>query len=319
MNEKTKQTGLDSFLNFIKSRKKSKISKSDQEIISLYDDGLSYQKIAERLGLNYQTVRNILVKHNVEMRSRSYYFKKTHDKIIKLHKKGFDTKKIAKKTYFAESTVEKVLIQAGCILSKRDERILKIAKYVELSNAGFRGEKLAEELNMTQRNLNRLILNSAIRVSLVDSRGFTNQLSNIVHDALKGMKVHELSDKYRVDLDKLKKVLQEFGLYKKEKLIEFTFSDDGFDINKKEVNSKKVDDCISIQETNSRLSPRSIIIYDFIKENDFVTQKEIIKNVKNISSRTVRSVLKTLQNKKLIAKKANIEDMRSAVYFIPEE
>ncbi len=191
------------------------LSERDALIIEMYDEGLSTYEIAEALEINRHTISKVLKENEVETRTIADYHKLKHDDIIELFKQGKSKHEIAKDLGLTYYTVRKVLEDKGLILNKKDRETMSIARYVQMKNKGYDNESVASFLNISRKQLNKLIRNCGVNVTAVRHKTCEiENLSDIILSRLKGMKIVNISLKYKIDLVLLRQVLYDFGLSK---------------------------------------------------------------------------------------------------------
>jgi hypothetical protein len=87
-----------------------------------------------------------------------------------------------------------------------------------MKNRGYDNEDIAVFLDMTEKQLNKLIRNSGVNVSTVRHKSRNiDILPDIVLQCLKGMTLSKIAMKYKVDLILVKEILYEFGLCNQKK------------------------------------------------------------------------------------------------------
>ena len=189
------------------------LSERDALIIEMYDEGLSTYEISEALEINRHTISKVLKENEIETRTIADYHKLKHDDIIELFKQGKTKQEIAKDLGLTYYTVRKVLEDKGLILNKKDRETMSIARYVQMKNKGYDNESIASFLNITRKQLNKLIRNCGVNVTAVRNKtSEIENLSDIILSRLKGMKIANISLKYEIDLVLLREVLYDFGL-----------------------------------------------------------------------------------------------------------
>lgn len=189
------------------------MSERDALIIEMYDEGLSTYEIAEALEINRHTISKVLKENEVETRTIADYHKLKHDDIIELFKQGKTKHEIANDLGLTYYTVRKVLEDKGLVLNKKDRETMSIARYVQMKNKGYDNESIASFLNITRKQLNKLIRNCGVNVTAVRHKtSEIENLSDIILSRLKGMKIANISLKYKIDLVLLRQVLYDFGL-----------------------------------------------------------------------------------------------------------
>ena len=189
------------------------LSERDALIIEMYDEGLSTYEIAEALEINRHTISKVLKENEVETRTIADYHKLKHDDITELFKQGKTKHEIAKDLGLTYYTVRKVLEDKGLILSKKDRETMSIARYIQMKNKGYDNESIASFLNITKKQLNKLIRNCGVNVTAVRHKtGDVENLSDIILSRLKGMKIANISLKHKIDLVLLRQILYDFGL-----------------------------------------------------------------------------------------------------------
>ncbi|MHA1303370.1 MAG: hypothetical protein ACTSQE_03800 [Candidatus Heimdallarchaeaceae archaeon] len=194
--------------------KNNRISKRDVMIIQLYEQGLSSYKIAAELEINRHTVTKVLRDNNVEIRSKKQYDKKRKELICSLFKQGKSIFEISNIAGVSRYTVRLTLEEEKLIFNKYERDILNIARYIQMKNKGYETESIAKFLNMTEKQLNKLLKNSGIKTSALRRKAEKiENLPDIVEHKLRGMKAKEIAMKYKLDLVKLKDILEDFGLY----------------------------------------------------------------------------------------------------------
>jgi len=326
--KKIKQKKLDTFLENNRQNTVSKLSELEQEIIDLYLSGLSCIKISNTLSISALTVRKILVKNNIKLRTVKAYHQQKHQKIIEFYKNGKTISEIAKATSYSEGTIINILKKYKLILSTRGKKILKLAKYVELQQKGYDFSDIAEKLSLTKKQLNKLLHNSGIKLTNLKYFNIPPLFSKIVEEFLKGIPLEELSFKYSLNLEEMKEIFEELGLYKNERLIDITFNEsdqqklvntnleesltDGIPVIRKST-LKRYTSQDSINDV--KLSPSSVNVFKAIESHGPLSQAEIVA-MTGISRRTLRAILKNLLEKGLIKRKRSINDTRVFVYFV---
>ncbi|MHA1953079.1 MAG: hypothetical protein ACW96U_03945 [Candidatus Heimdallarchaeaceae archaeon] len=189
------------------------LSERDALIIEMYDEGLSTYEIAEILEINRHTASKVLKENEIQTRTIADYHKLKHHDIVHLFKQGKTKHEIAKELNITYYTVRKVLEDKGLVLNKKDRETLAIARYIQMKNKGYENDAIAIFLDMTEKQLNRLIRNSGVNVSSVRNKTRNiDILPDIVLQCLKGMTLSKISMKYKVDLVLVKEILYEFGL-----------------------------------------------------------------------------------------------------------
>jgi DNA-binding CsgD family transcriptional regulator len=189
------------------------LSERDALIIEMYDEGLSTYEIAEALEINRHTISKVLKENEVETRTIADYHKLKHDDITELFKQGKTKHEIAKDLGLTYYTVRKVLEDKGLVLNKKDRETMSIARYVQMKNKGYDNESIASFLNITRKQLNKLIRNCGVNVTVVRHKtSEIENLSDIILSRLKGMKIANISLKYKINLVLLREVLYDFGL-----------------------------------------------------------------------------------------------------------
>jgi len=189
------------------------LSERDALIIEMYDEGLSTYEIAEALELNRHTISKVLKENEIETRTIGDYHKLKHDDITELFKQGKAKHEIAKDLGLTYYTVRKVLEDKGLILSKKDRETMSIARYIQMKNKGYDNESISSFLNISRKQLNKLIRNCGVNVTAVRHKtGEIENLSDIILSRLKGMKITDISLKYKIELVLLREILYDFGL-----------------------------------------------------------------------------------------------------------
>ncbi|MHA2255946.1 MAG: hypothetical protein ACXAAM_07735, partial [Candidatus Heimdallarchaeaceae archaeon] len=169
--------------------------------------------IAEILEINRHTASKVLKENEIQTRTIADYHKLKHHDIVHLFKQGKTKHEIAKELNITYYTVRKVLEDKGLVLNKKDRETLAIARYIQMKNKGYENDAIAIFLDMTEKQLNRLIRNSGVNVSSVRNKTRNiDILPDIVLQCLKGMTLSKISMKYKVDLVLVKEILYEFGL-----------------------------------------------------------------------------------------------------------
>jgi len=189
------------------------LSQKEAIVIEMYEDGLSTYDIAEQLDVNRHTISRILKENEIETRTIADYHKLKHDDIVLLYKEGKNKHEIAKELGLTYYTVRKVLEDKGLALNKKDRETVAIARYIQMKNKNYENEYIAIFLDLTEKQLNRLIRNSGVNVSSVRHQTKDIEvLPEIVLQKLKGMAVSEIALKYEIDILVVRNILYEFGL-----------------------------------------------------------------------------------------------------------
>ncbi len=198
------------FQDFSKS---NLLSNRDLMILDMYIGGFSTYQIADALDLNRHTVSKVLKNNNVATRITADYHKFKHEDIIDLFNKGKSKKEIAKILDLTDYTVRKVLEDNGLILNKKDRETISIARYIQMKNKGYDNDSISIYLEMTLKQLNKLVRNSGVNVTAVRHRTKEMEsLPDIILRRLKGETMKDISLKYKIDIVSLKEILYEFGL-----------------------------------------------------------------------------------------------------------
>ncbi len=87
-----------------------------------------------------------------------------------------------------------------------------------MKNRGYENFTIAVFLDITEKQLNRLIRNSGVNISIVRQKSKNiDTLPDIVLQCLKGMKPKDISLKYEADITLVTGILYEFGLCQSKK------------------------------------------------------------------------------------------------------
>ncbi|MHA1199006.1 MAG: helix-turn-helix transcriptional regulator [Candidatus Heimdallarchaeaceae archaeon] len=192
------------------------LSQRDALIIEMYEDGLSTYDIATELELNRHTISRVLKENRIETRTIADYHKFKHEEMEILFKEGKTKHEIAKELGLTYYTVRKVLEDKGLILNKKDRESVAIARYIQMKNKGYENEYIAIFLDLSEKQLNKLVRNSGVNVTLVRQRTKDIEvLPEIVLQKLQGMIISDISMKYEIDIVLVREILYEFGLSKK--------------------------------------------------------------------------------------------------------
>ena len=192
------------------------LTERDALIIEMYEDGLSTYEIAIELELNRHTVSKILKENKVETRTIADYHKLKHVDIEDLFNQGKTKHEISKELGLTYYTVRKVLEDRGLILNKKDRESIAIARYIQMKNKGYELDYIAKILDLTEKQLNRLVRNSGVNVTAVRHRTKDIEaLPEVVLQRLKGKSVTDIALSYRLNLVLVREILYEFGLSNK--------------------------------------------------------------------------------------------------------
>lgn len=191
------------------------LSQRDALIVEMYEDGLSTYDIAIQLELNRHTISRVLKENRIETRTIADYHKFKHEDIELLFKEGKTKHEVAKELGLTYYTVRKVLEDKGLILNKKDRESVAIARYIQMKNKGYENEYIAIFLDLSEKQLNKLVRNSGVNVTSVRQRTKNIEvLPEIVLQKLQGMTISDISMKYEVDIVLVREILYEFGLSK---------------------------------------------------------------------------------------------------------
>ena len=189
------------------------LSQRDALIVEMYEDGLSTYEISEQLDINRHTISRVLKENEIETRTIADYHKFKHDDIELLFKEGKSKHEIAKELGITYYTVRKVLEDKGLILNKKDRETVAIARYIQMKNKGYENEYIAIFLDLSEKQLNKLIRNSGVNVTSVRQQTRDIEiLPELVLQRLQGMPIGQISMKYEVDIVLVRSILYEFGL-----------------------------------------------------------------------------------------------------------
>jgi len=192
------------------------LTERDALIIAMYEDGLSTYEIAQELEMNRHTISKVLKENRIETRTIADYHKLKHGDIEELFNKGKTKHEIAKELGLTYYTVRKVLEDRGLILNKKDRETVSIARYIQMKNKGYDNEYIAIFLDISEKQLNKLIRNSGVNVSIVRCKTKNIEgLPEVILQKLKGSTNREISLKYKIELILVREILYEFGLSKK--------------------------------------------------------------------------------------------------------
>ena len=192
------------------------LSRRDALILEMYEDGLSTYDIASELEVNRHTISRVLKENEIETRTIADYHKIKHEDIELLYKEGKNKHEIAQELGLTYYTVRRVLEDKGLILNKKDRETVAIARYIQMKNKGYENGYIAIFLNLSEKQLNKLIRNSGVNVTSVRQKTKDIEvLPEVVLQKLQGMTIAEISMKYEVDIVLVREILYEFGLSKK--------------------------------------------------------------------------------------------------------
>ncbi len=202
--------------DFLESETIIPLSQRDALIVEMYEDGLSTYDIALQLEVNRHTISRILKENKIETRTTADYHKLKHEEIELLFKEGKTKHEIAKELGLTYYTVRKVLEDKGLILNRKDRESVAIARYIQMKNKGYENEYIAIFLDLSEKQLNKLIRNSGVNVTSVRQQSRDIEvLPEIVLQKLQGMTISDISMKYEIDIVIVRGVLYEFGLSNK--------------------------------------------------------------------------------------------------------
>jgi len=197
------------------SYKYSTKAERDELVIKLYKEGLSCYKIAHLLDIHRHTVTRVLKSNNIPRRKIGDYHQLRHKKIEEMYLSGKSIAEIAEKLKISTNTVEKVLEKRKIIFERNDERIIKIARYIELKKQGKTKEEIAKILGLSTKQLNRLVFNSPINITNIKNKRYSKKpLADIITEFMQGATLDQLSRRYDLKQSEIKDLLRKFGLYK---------------------------------------------------------------------------------------------------------
>lgn len=109
----------------------NKVDVSTDDIISLYESGLSLKDIGDKFNITASAVRKRLLSKNYKLRKRNDSKKilLPMDKIIKLYQEGKSIQDIAKELGFKKSLIGKAIKQLGLSRSPQESKSIKSANY----------------------------------------------------------------------------------------------------------------------------------------------------------------------------------------------
>jgi len=189
------------------------LSQRDMVILDMYTSGHSTYQIAEALELNRHTVSKVLKDNKISTRITADYHKLKHKDIIDMFHKGKSKKEIALELELTDYTVRKVLEDNGLILNKKDRETVSISRYIQMKNKEYDNESIAIFLEMTTKQLNKLVRNSGVNVTAVRHRTKEiESLPDIILLRLQGGSIKSISLNYKIDIIILREILYEFGL-----------------------------------------------------------------------------------------------------------
>ncbi len=190
------------------------LDKRDQRVIQLYDFGLSSYKIAEKLNINRRTVTKILKDNDIEVRTNTDYNAMKHDLVEKLFIHGKKKEEIADLLDLTPYTVRKVLEDRKLIFTVQENDIVNICRYIQMKKKGYDNDSIANFLDMTTKQLNRLIRNTGIHIPTVRRKTEKIEcLTDIVIQHIKGKNAKEIALNYKLELVFVTDILTDLGLY----------------------------------------------------------------------------------------------------------
>lgn len=138
------------------SAKTNSIKKNSEEMIKLYEKGLSSIKIAEKFGFSVESVLKVLKKNNITIRDglfKTKLSKQEQDKVAKLYISGKSSTELSRELEINRSTIKKILKKRnikvrgnkGKFKFKKDH----IDKMLELYKKGLAISKIAKLFGCT--------------------------------------------------------------------------------------------------------------------------------------------------------------------------
>ena len=175
------------------------LSQRDALVVEMYEEGLSTYDISVQLDINRHTISRILKENSIETRTIADYHKFKHGDIVHLFKEGKSKHEIAQELGLTYYTVRKVLEDKGLVLNKKDRETVAIARYIQMKNKHYENEYIAIFLDLSEKQLNKLIRNSGVNVTSVRQQSKDIEvLPEIVLQKLQGMSIGEIALKYEL-------------------------------------------------------------------------------------------------------------------------
>lgn len=138
--------------------------------ISLYQEGLSIDKIREKLGIGKNNVHRILKRHNVKIRTKGGRYKLSIDQkkeIKKLYESGVNSGVLCKQFGCAYSTLRSAIKELGgkttrCGCQKKELTKKDIDNIIQLYKSGYSQKKIGTLYNLQQCTISSLLKKNKI-------------------------------------------------------------------------------------------------------------------------------------------------------------
>lgn len=152
--------------------------------ISLYQEGLSIDKIRKKLGIGKNNVHRILKRHNVKIRTKGGRYKLSIDQkkeIKKLYESGVNSGVLCKQFGCAYSTLRSAIKELGgkttrCGCQKKELTKEDIDDIIFLYKSGYSQTKIANKYGMGQSTISSLLIKN--NISIRKNRGKYGNMYN---------------------------------------------------------------------------------------------------------------------------------------------
>lgn len=143
-----------------------------KRVISLYKEGLSIDKIREKLGIGKNNVHRILKRHNVKIRTKGGRYKLSIDQkkeIKKLYESGVNSGILCKQFDCAYSTLRSAIKELGgkttrCGCQKKEFTKKDIDNITQLYIAGYNQTEIAKKYKVSQSTISAVLRKNNISV-----------------------------------------------------------------------------------------------------------------------------------------------------------
>ena len=196
------------------------------EIIQLYNDGMSQEKIAKKVGYSRGNVERILHEHGVQTRPGGKYTPQEQaskiDEIVQRYNNGETQEEIAKKVGYSYVHIGRILHEhnvqtRGSGRFTPQQRSLLYDKIVQMYNEGMTQEEIAERVGYSLGNVCIILQKRGAQTRGPTGTITTQKISSITASKLqecidKGMDQHKIAEHFGVHDATIYKLAKKFGI-----------------------------------------------------------------------------------------------------------
>lgn len=182
-----------------------------EEIINMYNSGMSIRNIQKIVGIHRQKISNILKSNGIDVTRGA-----DHLAIVEDFKSGISTEMLSKKYGIIEKMIIRVLNKHGIFFYK-EKRILSDIEKHEIKESFYNGEKIK---NLSKKyNCNIQTINEFLRSTTKESLHALSHRKNkklpedeILESYKNGVSIMDISSKYNTSMSVIRKLLKRNGI-----------------------------------------------------------------------------------------------------------